>query len=67
MPPRSLVSRLKAEAIHRVLFRLADAYATVHAALEDPASGYQAAEVAKAVRHTPAQVATLLGVAPAPA
>lgn len=34
----------------------------VHAALNDPASGYPAAEVAEAVRHTPAQVRTLLGV-----
>lgn len=34
----------------------------VHAALLDPANGYPAAEVAEAVRHTPAQVRTLLGV-----
>jgi hypothetical protein len=54
---------VRADAIQRVLVRLSEAYATVHAALEDPASGYQAAEVAQAVRHTPAQVATLLGAA----
>ena len=60
--PCPQVPRLRAEAIQRVLRALADAYATVHAAIEDPASGYQAAEVAQAVRHSPAQVATLLGV-----
>ncbi|KAI7838109.1 hypothetical protein COHA_008117 [Chlorella ohadii] len=60
--PKLQVPRLKAEAIQRVLQALADAYATVHAALNDPASGYPAAEVADAVRHTPAQVRTLLGV-----
>ena len=36
--------------------------AAVHAALNDPTSGYPAAEVAESVRHTPAQVRTLLGV-----
>lgn len=41
--------------------RLPTSYA-VHAALNDPASGYPAAEAAEAVRHTPAQVRTLLGV-----
>ena len=56
------VPRLKAEAVQRVLQSLADAYATVHAALTDPGSGYPAGEVAEAVRHTPAHVRTLLGV-----
>jgi hypothetical protein len=58
------VPRLKAEAVQRVLQSLADAYATVHAALTDPGSGsgYSAGEVAEAVRHTPAHVRTLLGV-----
>lgn len=60
--PKLQVPRLKAEAIQRVLQSLADAYAAVHAALTDPGSGYPAAEVAEAVRHTPAQVRTLLGV-----
>ncbi|KAI3423947.1 hypothetical protein D9Q98_009781 [Chlorella vulgaris] len=60
--PKLQVPRLKAETIQRVLQALADAYATVHAALLDPANGYPAAEVAEAVRHTPAQVRTLLGV-----
>lgn len=61
------VPRLKAEAIQRVLRALADAYASVHNALTDPSSGYQAEEVAQAVPYSPAQVATLLGVAPPPA
>ncbi|PRW32513.1 Conserved oligomeric Golgi complex subunit 6 isoform A [Chlorella sorokiniana] len=60
--PKLQVPRLKAEAIQRVLQALADAYATVHTALNNPASGYPAAQVAEAVRHTPAQVRTLLGV-----
>ena len=36
--------------------------AAVHAGLLAPGSGYELAEVAEAVRHTPAQVRTLLGV-----
>ena len=54
--------RAKAEAMQRVLTALADSYAGVHEALLDPASGYPPDEVAAAVRHTPAQVRTLLGV-----
>jgi hypothetical protein len=53
----------KAAAQRRALAALADAYAAVHGALADPASGYPAAEVAAAVRHSPADVRTLLGVA----
>lgn len=34
----------------------------VHSALLEPGSGYPEGEVAAAVRHTPAQVRTLLGV-----
>lgn len=34
----------------------------VHAALLEPGSGYDAAEVEAEVRHTPAHVCTLLGV-----
>lgn len=56
------VPLVKAEASARVLAALADAYGEVHEALVDPGSGYPAAEVAAAVRHTPAQVRTLLGV-----
>jgi hypothetical protein len=52
----------KAHAAQQVLAALADAYAAVHDALADPGSGYPAAEVARAVKHTPEQVRTLLGV-----
>lgn len=63
LPARPQVPRLRAEASQRVLRALAAAYATVHQALSDPASGYQAEEVQQAVPYTPAQMATLLGVA----
>ncbi|KAL4424572.1 hypothetical protein ABPG77_009156 [Micractinium sp. CCAP 211/92] len=60
--PKLQVPRLKAQAVHRVLQTLADTYATVHSALLEPGSGYDAAAVQAEVRHTPAHVRTLLGV-----
>lgn len=56
------VPRIKAEAVQRVSQALADTYASVHAALLDPSSGYDATAVAAAVRQSPAQVRMLLGV-----
>lgn len=56
------VPLLKAEAVQQSLTALADAYGEVYLALMDPESGYSAEQVAQAVRHTPAQVRTLLGV-----
>ncbi|PSC76084.1 Conserved oligomeric Golgi complex subunit 6 [Micractinium conductrix] len=47
--PKLQVPRLKAEAVQRVLQALADAYATVHAALLDPGSGYDTAAVGEAL------------------
>ena len=41
---------------------LADAYGLVYDALTDPRSGYGEAGGAGAVKHTPAQVRTVLGV-----
>eukprot|EP00887_Chlorella_sp_A99_P005804 scaffold1.g5804.t1 len=60
--PQLQVPRIKGEAVQRVSQALADAYAAVHAALLDPASGYDGAAVGAAVRQTPAQVRMLLGV-----
>jgi hypothetical protein len=45
---------------------LADAYGLVYDALTDPRSGYGEAGGAGAVKHTPAQVRTVLGVPSAP-
>ena len=59
------VPLVKAEALERCLTALADAYAQVYAALTDVKSGYPAEEVAQVVRHTPAQVRTLLGASSA--
>lgn len=53
--------RLRHAAARRVAAGLAAAFRDLHAALGDPARGYDAAAL-EAVRHTPAQVATLLGV-----
>jgi len=57
------VPLIKAEAVQRSLTALADAYEEVFNALMAPESGYSAAEVGQVVKHTPAQVRTLLGVA----
>lgn len=60
--PALQVPRLRAEASQRVLGAVAGAYAEVHDALLDPASGYPAAGVRAAVKHSPAEIRTLLGV-----
>lgn len=54
--------RAREELIHRVNVTVADAHASVYEALHSPASGYDPAEVAAAVKHTPAHVRTLLGI-----
>ncbi|KAL6778946.1 COG6 [Auxenochlorella protothecoides x Auxenochlorella symbiontica] len=54
--------RAREELIHRVNVTVADAHASVYEALHSPASGYYPAEVAAAVKHTPAHVRTLLGI-----
>ncbi len=57
------VPLIKTEAVQRSLTALADAYEEVYVALMAPESGYPAADVGQVVKHTPAQVRTLLGVA----
>lgn len=57
------VPLIKAEAVQRSLTALADAYEEVFDAFMAPDSGYPAADVGNVVKHTPAQVRTLLGVA----
>ena len=57
------VPLIKADAVQRSLTALADAYEQVYTTLMAPESGYPAAEVGYVVKHTPAQVRTLLGVA----
>lgn len=61
LPPFQL-PRAREELIHRVNVTVADAHASVYEALHSPASGYDPAEVAAAVKHTPAHVRTLLGI-----
>ena len=52
----------RGEAVQQALAALAAAYAQVYGALMDPQNGYSAGEVGHAVKHTPNQVKTLLGV-----
>ncbi|KAI8473219.1 MAG: component of oligomeric golgi complex 6 [Monoraphidium minutum] len=54
--------RLRAEAVARVASSLADAYELVYTTLGDPKSGYPDAGGAAGIKHTPAQVRTVLGV-----
>ncbi|GBF95228.1 hypothetical protein Rsub_07943 [Raphidocelis subcapitata] len=54
--------RLRGEAVARVASSLAEAYELVYSTLADPASGYVEAGGAAGVKHTPAQVRTVLGV-----
>jgi hypothetical protein len=56
------VPKLRAEAVGRVARSLVETYELVYAALEDPGSGYLAAGGAAGVKHSPAQVRTILGV-----
>ncbi|KIZ02121.1 Conserved oligomeric Golgi complex subunit 6 [Monoraphidium neglectum] len=55
--------RLRGEAIARVASSLAEAYDLVYTMLGDPSSGYPEAGGAAGIKHTPAQVRTILGVA----
>ncbi len=57
------VPLIKTEAVQRSLTALADSYEEVYNVLMAPESGYSTAEVGQVVKHTPAQVRTLLGVA----
>ncbi|PNW74161.1 hypothetical protein CHLRE_13g587750v5 [Chlamydomonas reinhardtii] len=56
------VPRLRADAVARVCRSLLECYELVYAAIEDPTNGYLEAGGAAAVKHTPAQVRTILGV-----
>ena len=58
------VPRVKADASARVARALADAYEAVYQVLMDPQHGYEAAatQTSDAVKHTPLQVRTILGV-----
>jgi len=56
------VPRVKADAANKVLTALGTTYSVIYEALLDPSNGYKAAEVKQAVKHTPSQVKTLLGV-----
>ena len=54
---------MKADASARVARGLADAYEALYQVLTDPQHGYAAAaESRDAVKHTPLQVRTILGV-----
>lgn len=55
--------RVKADASARVARGLADAYEALYHVLTDPQHGYStAADASDAVKHTPLQVRTILGV-----
>ena len=62
--PAAQVPRVKADASARVAHALADAYEAVHQVLMDPQHGYEmmSVETSDAVKHTPLQVRTILGV-----
>jgi hypothetical protein len=60
LPPQ--VPKLRAEAVGRVARSLVETYELVYSALEDPSSGYLAQGGAAGVKHSPAQVRTILGV-----
>ena len=58
------VPRLRAKAVQRLAQAIADAYETVYAAVAEPHNGYLSEPLAaEALRHTPAHVRTILGVA----
>lgn len=56
------VPRLRADTVLRVARSLADCYTMVVSVIEDPQSGYLEQGGVTAVKHTPAQVRTILGV-----
>ncbi|EFJ50082.1 component of oligomeric golgi complex 6 [Volvox carteri f. nagariensis] len=56
------VPRLRADAVSRVCRSLLESYEVVYNTIEDPRSGYLEQGGASVVKHTPAQVRTILGV-----
>jgi hypothetical protein len=56
------VPRLRADAVARVCRSLLECYEMVYNMIEDPRSGYLEQGGANVVKHTPAQVRTILGV-----
>ncbi|KXZ42799.1 hypothetical protein GPECTOR_117g364 [Gonium pectorale] len=56
------VPRLRADAVSRVCRSLLECYELVYNVVEDPRSGYLEQGGASAIKHTPAQVRTILGV-----
>ncbi len=56
------VPRLRADAVSRVCRSLLECYELVYSTIEDPRSGYQEQGGVSAVKHSPAQVRTILGV-----
>ncbi|GLC43979.1 hypothetical protein PLESTB_000216400 [Pleodorina starrii] len=56
------VPRLRADAVSRVCRSLLECYELVYTTIEDPRSGYLEQGGASVVKHTPAQVRTILGV-----
>jgi len=60
--PRLLAPKLRSDATARVARALADAYELAHATLDDPTAGYAEHGGAGALKHTPQQVRTILGV-----
>uniref|UniRef100_A0A7S0RHC7 Conserved oligomeric Golgi complex subunit 6 n=1 Tax=Chlamydomonas leiostraca TaxID=1034604 RepID=A0A7S0RHC7_9CHLO len=54
--------RTRSDVVQRIARSLAEAYETAYGALDDPLSGYLAQGGSSAVKHTPAQVRTILGV-----
>jgi conserved oligomeric Golgi complex subunit 6 len=54
--------RTRSDVVQRITRSLAEAYEAVYAALDDPLSGYLAQGGSSAVKHTPSQVRTILGV-----
>ncbi|KAF6250612.1 component of oligomeric golgi complex 6 [Scenedesmus sp. NREL 46B-D3] len=54
--------RLRGDAVSRVASLLVAAYVQVHGLLDDPTAGYAEQGGSSAVKHSPAQVRTILGV-----
>lgn len=54
--------RTRADAVARVAKSLVDAYEMVYNVMDDPTSGYAEQGGSTAIKHTPAQVRTILGV-----
>lgn len=54
--------RIRADAVARVARSLAEAYELVYSCVEDPNNGYLEQGGAGAIKHSPAQVRTILGV-----